>query len=119
MTKIIIAVVVALASIAGAFFYGVSVGKDREAATQARIDKAITDTRQAAQQGAAEAISGIKITNTTIQNEVQREIQTNTIYRDCKLPADGLRLANDALKGKRSIPAGSGVVPRTDTTGKQ
>lgn len=118
MTRILVAIAIALGAIVGAFAYGVHVGKDAETATQARIDKAVQDTREAANQAAADAIAKIKITNTTIRGEVQREIQTNTIYRDCKLPADGLRIANDALAGKQAIAPGSGKLPRTDTTGR-
>lgn len=42
------------------------------------------------------AIAGIRIENRNIYNEVQRETRTNTVYRSCVLPADGLRLANEA-----------------------
>jgi hypothetical protein len=42
------------------------------------------------------AIGAIRIENQIINNEVQREIRTRTVYRDCVLPADGVRLANEA-----------------------
>lgn len=42
------------------------------------------------------ALGTIRIENRTINNEVQREIRTRTVYRDCVLPADGVRLANEA-----------------------
>jgi hypothetical protein len=77
---------------------------------QAMADRAREETRQAAQQGAAEAIAALKPVNTTIVQKVQREIQTNTVYRDCRLPADGLRLANESITG-RAEPTGAGVVP--------
>lgn len=109
MSRYAIILAAALGAIIGAFAYGVSVGKDSETATQARIDQATQATQEAAQQGAANAIAKIKITNTTIKGEVQREVQTNTIYRDCKLPTDGVRIINDALSGKRS---GSGELSR-------
>lgn len=118
MTRYLIAAVAALGVVVGAFAYGVSVGKDSEVATQARIDKAMQDTREAAQQGAAKAIAQIKVTNTTIRGEVQREIQTNTVYRDCRVPADGLRIINDALKGQRTITPGSGELSTTDSHGR-
>ncbi|QOE32796.1 i-spanin [Achromobacter phage Mano] len=120
MNRAIIAALVAVCAVIGAYAYGVSMGKDREAATQARIDKAMQDTREAAQQGAAQAIAQIKITNTTIRGEVQREIQTNTVYRDCRIPADGVRLINEAITGQRPVTPGGGQLPRTGTdTGKQ
>lgn len=79
---------------------------------QAREERAREETRKAAQEGAAEAIAALKPVNTTIVQKVQREIQTNTVYRDCRLPADGMRLANEAITG-RPESAGAGVVPGT------
>lgn len=118
MTRYAIILAAVLGVIIGAFAYGVSVGKDSEKATQARIDQATQDTREAAQQGAAKAIAQIKVTNTTIRGEVQREIQTNTVYRDCRVPTDGLRIINDALKGQRSVSPGSGQLSITDSPGR-
>jgi hypothetical protein len=113
---IVFALVAWGASVGGAFFYGQGVGKDSEVAAQARIGQAIIETREQAQQGAAEAISRIKVTNTTIHQEVQHEVRTERIYADCKLPAVGLRIANDALRG-RPFPAGGGELPRADADG--
>lgn len=42
------------------------------------------------------AIGAIRIENQIINNEVQREIRTRTVYSNCVLPADGVRLANEA-----------------------
>lgn len=53
------------------------------------------------------ALAGIRIENRTIYNETQREIQTNTVYRDCVLPADGVRLANRARAGTASQSGGA------------
>jgi hypothetical protein len=44
-----------------------------------------------------EAISKIKVINTAVQNEVQLDIRTNTVYADCKHSDDGLRLLNNAI----------------------
>ena len=118
MTRYAVILAAVLGAIIGAFAYGVSVGKDSEKATQARVDQATHDTREAAQQGAAKAIALIKVTNTTIRGEVQREIQTNTVYRDCRVPVDGLRIINDALKGQRSVSLGSGQLSTPDSHGR-
>ena len=91
----------AVLAVVGAFGYGVKVGADGELATQARVEQVRKAAEESAQLGAAAAIAKIKVTNTTIRGEVQREIQTNTVYRDCRLPADGVRLINEALTGKR------------------
>lgn len=107
-----------VASIGGSFFYGQGVGVDGERAKQAEIAQAIQETREAAQKGAAEAIAKLRPIHTTIRQETEREIKTNVIYRDCKLPPDGVRLANEALVGKQPEPAGGGKLPSPDATRK-
>lgn len=99
------------ATVGGAFFYGEDVGQAREVAKRAEVQEAIQAAREQAQQGAAEAIAKLRPVYTTIRQETEREIRTNTIYADCKLPAGGLHLANEALSGKRTQPAGGGIVP--------
>lgn len=96
------AALAAVLLVGGAFGYGVKVGADGELATQARVEEVRKAAEESAQLGAAAAIAKIKVTNTTIRGEVQREIQTNTVYRDCRLPADGVRLINEALTGQRA-----------------
>jgi len=103
----------AVAAVVGAFFYGQEIGAQGEIAKQAGIDNAVRETREAAQQGAADAIAKLKPRNVTIRQELEREIQTNTVYRECRVPASGVRLANEALTG-RPEPAGGGELPRAD-----
>lgn len=106
------------ASITGAFVYGGNVREDHIRAEDSRTADAILEARNQAQLGAADAISQLRITNTTIHQEVQREIRTNTVYADCKLPAGGLRIANEALTGQRpAVPASGGQLPRADANG--
>lgn len=100
-------------SVGGAYFYGSGVGKDGEIANQAKINQAITDTREAAQLGAADAIAKIKVTNTTIKGRIETTIRDNPIYVDCKHGDDGLRDINEALTGK-SQPASGSKLPRAD-----
>lgn len=90
------------ASVGGAFLYGTGVGADQTIATQAKVDQAIRDTREAAQQGAADAIAQLKPVNKTIVQRTQREITENVVYRDCRVPAAGLQLANEAITGQRA-----------------
>jgi len=104
---IIAALVAVLAAGAGGF----KLGADHEIASQAREQKHITEAVEAANKTAAQAIAAIKPKYTTIQNEVQREIRTNTVYSDCKLPADGLRLVQQALNGG-AIPTGDSKLPK-------
>lgn len=93
------AVVFWAASTGGAFIYGQGVGRDGEIAKHVAIDQAVLATRQAAQQGAADAIAKIKVTNTTIQGKTQTIIRENTVYRDCANTDDGVRNINEALSG--------------------
>lgn len=46
-----------------------------------------------------QAIGGIRIENRTIYNETQREVLRDVVYRECELPADGVRRANQARSG--------------------
>ena len=100
-----------VASVGAAGWFAYGAGVDSEVAGQAKISQAIADTKEAAQQGTAAAIAGMKPINTTIVQKVQRELQTNTVYRDCKLPPAGLQLANEAITGRPAEPSGGGVVP--------
>jgi hypothetical protein len=46
-----------------------------------------------------EAIGNIRIENRTIYQKATHEVQTNTVYRDCRVPAAGVQLINDARTG--------------------
>lgn len=110
-------VAILLAGLAGGFTGAWQVQNWRHGTAQneqAKVNDAIRETREAAQQGAAEAIAALKPVNTTIVQKVQREVQTNTVYRDCKLPPAGLQLANQALTGKPAEPVGGDKLPATE-----
>lgn len=104
-------------SAGGAFLYGQHVGAEHELATQARIDKTIEATRDAAQKGAADAIAALKPVNKTIVQKTQREITENVVYRDCRVPPAGMRLANEAITG-RPEPAGDQQLPGADAAAR-
>ena len=105
-----------LLALAAAGAGGFRLGSDHEMAAKAREDKHITEAVEAANKASAEAIAKIKIVNKTIQNEVQREVQNNIVYRDCKHSPDGLRLLNEAITGSK--PTGDSKLPRTDPVGR-
>lgn len=112
---VLLAVVLAWGgSVGGAFFYGESVGRNGEIAGQAKITKAVEDTRAAAQLGAADAIAQIKVTNTTVRGKTETIVRENVVYRDCRHPPDSVRVINSALAGTAAEPAGGGVVPGPD-----
>ena len=104
---------VGVALLAGTFAGGISVGKKWEEGRNAIEQNHIAEAVDAANAAAAQAIAQIKPKYTTIQNEVQREIRTNTVFADCKLPADSLRLVNQALNGGAEAPGG-GKLPGAD-----
>ena len=105
-----------LVALLGAGAGGFKLGIDHEVAShasdEARIDKAV----EAANMTSAQAIAKIKVINKTIQGEVQRETQSNTIYHDCRNSPIGLQLINEALNGGK--PADSSKLPKADTTGR-
>lgn len=105
------------ASAGGAFLYGQHVGAEHELATQARIDKTIEATRDAAQKGAADAIAALKPVNKTIVQKTQHEITENVVYRDCRVPPGGVRLANEAITG-RTEPVGDQQLPGADAAAR-
>lgn len=74
-----------------------------ELAAQQRIDR----LAEAVSTRTEAAIQNIRIENKSIYNEVQREIRTNTVYRECVVPIDGLRLVNQARAGQPAdaVPA--------------
>lgn len=108
---IVIAGVFWVASVGGAYVKGQIVGKDRVVAQQVAVNDAIRETREAAQQGAAQAIAANKPINTTIVQKTQKEIRENTIYADCRVPAGGMQLANQAITGRPAEPAGGEQLP--------
>jgi hypothetical protein len=107
------AVVFWVASVGSASWYSIGIGEDKIIAKQASDDKIRQQTFDDAQRGAAAAIAANKPLNTTIVQKVQREVQTNTVYSECRLPASGLQLANQAITG-HAEPAGGVSVPSTD-----
>ena len=98
----------------GLYVKGRHDGRAIEQATDLRereIARMAADTAAAA---AAKAISGIKVQNRTINNEVQREISERLVYRDCQHSPEQLQRINAALTGAQPEPAGRGLVPGAD-----
>lgn len=103
-------IIVALLAVAGAFFYGEHTGAAGEIAKQKKLDDVIQKVTEAAQTGAATAIAANKPINQTIVQKATREVQTNTVYRDCLNTAGQLRNINQALTGAAQ-PAGDSQLP--------
>lgn len=107
-------IIIALGAVLAAGAGGFRLGADHEIAAKARADQHITEAVAAATDASAKAISALKVKSTTINNEVQREVRTHTIYSDCKLTPGGVLLANQALDPSRAFAVGSGKLPQAD-----
>ena len=107
--------VVALASYAGTFFIGAKYGGDsclaRAASTQEIVAEAV---RERDGQFAA-AVADVEQKRQIITQKVTHEIQTNTVYADCKHSDSMLSTVNEALTGRPNGPP-TGQLPKTDTS---
>lgn len=102
-----------VASVGAAGYAAFDYGESRTIAQQKKTEDIVREAGEAAQRAAADAIAKIKPRNTTIQQETRHEIETNTVYRDCRVTPDGVHLANQALTG-RTEPAGDRKLPGAD-----
>lgn len=105
-------ILAALAAIVGAYFYGRSDGAEIAAAQRLRDEQVARQVFDQAQAAAAGEIAKIRVRNTTITNEVRREVLHEPVYRDCINTDVGLRGINAALAG--TVPADGGKLPDPD-----
>lgn len=101
-----------LGSYVGTYFYGEHNGSIKEHARQMDEAKLVQDVQEAANLSAAKAIANIEVKNTTIKQEVQREILEKPVYRECRHDAIGLSLINAALTGTE--PVGNSELSKTN-----
>lgn len=102
--------------VAGATGFGYKLGVDHEVAARARENKHIEEAIKVAADVAAKAIAEIKPKYVTIHNKLQKEIQNEIVYRDCKLTPNGMQLLNEALTG--AATSSGSKLPKTVTTGE-
>ena len=126
---LIIGLMVAWAlSVAGAFHFGTSHEQGQEAKRALLIKEAVEQVKAANQQftdsiglQVATAVGKIRITNTTVQNDIhrEREIQTKLLDNpDCAIPVSVIRLLNNA-RGYGPDGQGTGATPgRVPADGK-
>lgn len=107
-------IIVILLAFAGVGAGGFKLGVDHEVSGQKRAEDLVEKTREAAMQGAALEISKIKVTNKTIQSEVQKEVRYEKVYTDvaCNNTPNGMRLLNQALTGDK--PTGDSKLPEAN-----
>lgn len=92
------------------FFYGINVGVDREVSKRVSQEQIVRDTREAAQQGAADAIAKINVKNVTINRKLETEVRDKLVFRDCRSGDVGVRLYNSAISDG-AVALGGGVLP--------
>lgn len=100
----------------GAYIKGRQDGNAIARADQAEVLDLARKVRDDAQRGAAEAIARIEIKQTTIRQQLEREIHEKPVYRDCQHDAGSLQRINAALTGREPEPPGGGQLPRLDAT---
>jgi len=112
------ALAVALAG-AEAYRQGRADGRNACQAAEARDRQVAQIAGDAAASAAARQIARIKVQHTTVRQEVEREIQSRVVYRDCSHSAEQLQRINAALTGAES---GAAVdrrqLPAIDATGR-
>ena len=115
-TTILVALVLWGASTIGSGWLGYGLGKDAEVATQQRERAAIIKGAEAAASAAAEAISRIEVKHVTVRQQLEREIQTREVFRDCRSGPDAVRLLN-STRPDDARPAGGGELPAAPSAG--
>jgi hypothetical protein len=113
MNFILAAILAALLSGIGGYFYGVQVGKDRGVAEQARdlvVAAIATDA-------AASAVAALRPIHQTVRATLEKEIRENTVYHNtgCDTGPVSVRAFNSAIPGYVERAA-SGVVPTPNPT---
>jgi preprotein translocase subunit SecF len=106
--------IAALLAFMGAGFCGFKLGVDHQKTNEIDKVQLVAEAVDAANNASAAAIANIKVKNITLTNEVQHEVRTNTIYADCKLPDNGLRLVNAALDPSAAYSIGSGKLSQAN-----
>lgn len=89
-----------IASIFGALLSGVYVGSSLNQAKWDAVKVAQAEGEKAALDSAARAIAQIEVVQQTIIQKVRHEVTEKQIYRECVVPADGIRLLNAAARGE-------------------
>lgn len=103
-----------LASVAAAGWWAYGAGRNAELATQVREDRVAAVATQAAASAAAGAISKIEVKNVTVRQQLEREIQTHEVYRDCRSGPAAVGLLNATPGIAAAAPAsapGGGQLP--------
>ena len=96
---------ISIASAGTGYWRGVKNTTNRIEATEARLERTRQEVYDAALAATAAEISKIKIVNTTVRQELEREVRTEKIYAQCSHSDNTFGLLNAVIKGE--IPAES------------
>lgn len=82
-------------------------------ADQLRTERAIKQAADASAQAAAKAISQIEVKHVTVRQQLEREIQTREVFRDCRSGPDAVSLLNRSpgIAPSASAPGGGQLPP--------
>lgn len=94
------ALLVVLGSYAGTFYVGSEYGRGRAERDAKQAEQLADAAAVKALQQMPDLLSNLKITNQTIYQKAIREIQTNTVYRDCRHDDGMFNALNNALAGR-------------------
>jgi len=102
---VILSFVVAWAgSVAAAGWWSYGAGQDHEIAVQSREDAAGRRAADIAADVSAKAIAKLEIKHVTIRQDLEREVQTREVYRDCRSGPDAVRLLNATIGAEPAAP---------------
>lgn len=103
----------AAAALGAAYVQGRGDGRAGCEAETAREERIGALAAAQAASAAAAAISTIEVRNVTIRQQLEREVVTREVFRDCRSGADAVRLLNDTIgagtDGGPGRPGGGGV----------
>jgi hypothetical protein len=99
-------------AIGGSYVKGRSDGRAVEFAQRATLEEVARESREASMNAAAEAISKISVTHTTIRQQAEVTIREKPVYRDCVNDAAVSGLLDSARGNSAPAePAGGGELP--------
>lgn len=106
-------VLLSIAASSGAYIYGLGVGEAKVLSRQSSQDALIREVIDASSQAAASEIAKIKVRHVTIKQQLQKELQERTIYKDCRTGSDAVRLFNSTIPSETaaSQPSSGSSLP--------
>ncbi len=106
------------ASLAGTAWWFYDAGRSAELATQAREERAALVASDAAASAAAAAIAKIEVKHVTVRQQLEREVNTREVFRECRSGADAVRMLNAAPGiAPAASAAGGGQLPAAGAPG--